>query len=185
MLGLSRVGSVVAFAAVGAAVLLGALLVTTAGRTRRSLTGGVLAVGAIAVVAAGIVFAATGPRHIEEGGEKPEANSRSVAAKSNVFAQLELRNGTLNQTQLVLGKGITASILFRNEDDGDRKLVIESFTVSKDANGNTVETPKLIESGTAGKGHVQYLTFSLPKPGSYTFRVEGGSTPVTGTIVVP
>jgi hypothetical protein len=185
MLALPRVGSVVAFAAVGASVLLGALLVTTAGRTRRSLTGGLLTLGAVGVVAAGIVFAAAGPRHIEEGGEKPDANSRSVAAKSNVFAHLVLKDGQLNQTQLVLGKGITASLLFRNEDDGDRKLVIESFTVSKDADGNNVQIPKLIESGNAGKGHEQYLTFSLPKPGSYAFRVEGGGTPVTGTIVVP
>jgi hypothetical protein len=185
MLGLSRIGSVVAFAAVGAAILLGALLVTTTGRTRRSLTSGLLAVGAVAVVTAGIVFAAVGPRHIEEGGENPEANSRSVAAKSNVFAHLEVRGGQLNQTRLVLGKGITASLLFRNEDDGERKLVIESFTASKDANGNDVQTPKLIESGNVGEGHEQYITFSLPKPGTYTFRVEGGPTPVTGTIVVP
>jgi hypothetical protein len=131
------------------------------------------------------VFAAVGPRHIEVGGETPEANSRSVAAKSNVFARLVLKDGQLNQTQLVLGKGITASLLFRNEDDGDRKIVLESFTVTKDANGANVQTPKLIESGFAGKGHEQYLTFSLPKPGSYPFSVEGGPSPVTGTIVVP
>jgi hypothetical protein len=185
MLALPRVGSVVVFAAVGATVLIGATIISTTGRTRRSLTGALLTVGAVGVIAAGVVFAAVGPRHIEVGGETPEANSRSVAAKSNVFARLVLKDGQLNQTQLVLGKGITASLLFRNEDDGDRKIVLESFTVTKDANGANVQTPKLIESGFAGKGHEQYLTFSLPKPGSYPFSVEGGPSPVTGTIVVP
>lgn len=185
MLGLSRVGSVVAFAAVGAAILVGAVLISSSGRSRRSLTGGLLAVGAVAVVAAGIAFAAVGPRHIEEGGEDPEASSKSVSAKSNVFARLMLKDGQLNQTKLVLAKGVTASILFRNEDDGDRKLVVRSFTESKDADGNTVRTPIVIESGEAGKGHEQYLTFSLPKPGTYDFEVEGGPTAVTGEIVVP
>jgi hypothetical protein len=185
MLALPRVGSVVAFAGVGAAILIGAVLITSSGRSRRLVTSGLLTAGAVTVVAAGIAFAAVGPRHIEEGGEKPDANSRTVGAKSNVFARLVLADGKLNQTQLVIGKGVTASLLFRNEDDGDRKLVIESFTVTKDADGNQVETPKLIESGNAGKGHEQYLTFSLPKPGTYDFRVEGGPTPVTGTIVVP
>jgi hypothetical protein len=185
MLALPRVGSVVAFAAVGAAIHLGAVLISSSGRSRRTLTGGLLAVGAVGVVAAGIAFAAVGPRHIEAGGEKPDANSRSVSAKSNVFARLVLKDGKLNQSQLVLSKGVTASILFRNEDEGDRKLVVESFTESKDADGNTVRTPIKIESGEAGKGHEQYLTLSLPKPGTYEFRVEGGPTPVTGEIVVP
>jgi Cupredoxin-like domain len=185
MLALPRIGSVVAFAGVGVVILIGAVLISSSGRARRSLTSGLLTVGAVAVVAAGVVFAAVGPRHIEEGGEKPDANSRTVAAKSNVFARLVLSDGQLNESQLVLSKGVTASILFRNEDDGDRKLVVESFTESKDADGNTVQTPKLIESGNAGKGHSQYLTLSLPKPGTYDFRVEGGSAPVTGTIVVP
>jgi hypothetical protein len=141
--------------------------------------------GAVGIVTAGIVFAAVGPRHIEEGGENPEASSKAVAAKSNVFAHLVLKDGQLNETQLVLGKGITASILFRNEDDGDRKIVIDTFVESKDADGNTVRTPATIQSGTAGKGHEQYLTIALPKPGSYAFRVEGGPSPVAGTIVVP
>jgi hypothetical protein len=185
MLALPRAGSVVVFAGVGALVLVGAVLISSSGRSRRVVTGAVLTLAGIIVVTAGIVAAAIGPRHVEEGGEKPDANSRTVGAKSNVLAELTLHNNQLNETHLVLGKGITGSILFTNEDEGDRKLVIESFTVSKDANGNEVRTPYLIESGDAAQGHQQYVTFSLPQSGNYPMSVEGGPSPVTGEIVAP
>jgi hypothetical protein len=185
MLAMSRVGSIVAFGAVGVAILVGAVLVVSSGRWRRIVAVVLLTVGGVVAVTAGIVAAAIGPRQIEEGGEKPDANSKTVGAKADVFAELVLENGQLNQTQLVLGKGITASILFTNKEDGDRKVVIESFTVSNDPDGKAVRTPYLIESGYAGQGDQQYLTFSLPQPGNYPMSVEGGPTPVTGKIVVP
>src|SRR4029077_573845 len=74
LIALPKGGAYVVFGLVPAMILLVGWLVTARRNLNRSLIAGLLVVGAIAVLAGGIISAATGPRsiekHHEEGGEQ-------------------------------------------------------------------------------------------------------------------
>ena len=55
----------------------------------------------------------------------------------------------------------------------------------KDANGNVIQEPVTYHTDVIGNGKAQILTVTMPYPGTYTFRSQGGSGELVGKIVVP
>ncbi len=205
MLAVSRDGSAVIFIVVAALILLGLSLIALKPKLRTSLVSTVCTFVVLGLVAAGIAAASVGERneldaasrgghylkmeceeerseHFDKGAEK------TVSAKSSVIATVVLEGGKL--TAKVQGiEGIAdvitvprsnpSSILFRNKDAKDRRLVayLGKQTV-------TTDVVKSVETCTqlVGEGHTQLLTFIIPKPSKtddpYILSVPGveGST---------
>jgi hypothetical protein len=72
LIAIPKGGAYVVFGLVPAVILLVGWLVTARPNLNRNLVAGLLVVGAIAVLAGGVITAATGPRTIEEHHEEEE-----------------------------------------------------------------------------------------------------------------
>jgi hypothetical protein len=100
-----------------------------------------------------------------------EDAAREVAAKSSVAATVTLRDGRLtarassthaDTTTLFLTRGNVANILFRNEDDAERRLTISLGT---EAVGETdAVAPLLLCTALVGEDQAQLLTVRPTKP---------------------
>lgn len=100
-----------------------------------------------------------------------EDAARAVGAKSSVIATVTLKDGALSArvvsthadtSVLTLSRGDVSNILFRNEDDADRRLTISLGT-------ETVEDTDVVAdvlqcTALIGKGQAQLLTVRPTKP---------------------
>ena len=183
MLTLHENAAVVVFVVVGALVLGGAVILAGApGLAKRALpVFGV--VGFAGLLAAGVVGIARGEADHTELQEK---TGNAVALKSNPEAVITITEGKLSVDKLTIPKGITANLLFRNDDKEARELVVVGKRARKEGTQTVVEQFTAQTEAIAG-GKVALLTVRLPKPGEYDFYVadEAGSKVATGKVVVP
>jgi hypothetical protein len=215
MLGLpSKTSTVVAFSVLAAIVLVvGTTFALRRGTSKTALTG-VLSVGAIALIAGGAFAGINGERETHEhettgtlaeedqcGVEETEADenaSQTVAAKSNVAAELIYDGSELEADvpgfdgdfeTLQLPRSTPTNVLFRNESDGEARLVLELHP-AEDANG-VVAGPERVCTALVEEGGVQLITFEFDRPSfaleadgvAYEFTVAGSDA--TLGVVVP
>jgi hypothetical protein len=179
MLSLPETGAIVLFSVVGLLVLAVAVALAKKDATSHKVLMGIGAVGVVALAVGAIVGVSRGEYHHDE---KEEPN-RAVAAKSNTLATVRATEGSVVWEHddgivedIVVPKGIAASVLFRNQTGKRAKLVVESVEVQTDAAGVTKEVSRPYETEEIEDGKVKYLTFVEPKAGKFkmTIEAEGG-----------
>ena len=214
MLSLTKSGTVAAFSVVAAIVLLVGYLIAARPRVSGGMVAGVCSVGAVALLVGGAVAGIEGERDLhphettadiaEEGlcgteeTEADEKASQTVSAKSSLAATVVLdEDGTLRYQQpgadlggaLQLPRSTPVNVLFRNQSDEERRLVIdtgpvgdaaaEATTTGEEPEGRVVCTALVEPDGE------QLLTLVFAKP---SFSVEGGfafGVPGVDTATVP
>lgn len=216
MLGLpSKSATVVAFSVVAAIILgLGAVVGMRRGISRTAL-GGTFGLALVALAGGGAFAGLNGERDIEEhhttayiaergecGAEETEADehaSQTVAGKSNVAAEVIYDGSTLHwevsgfvpgvddSGPLVLPRSNPNNVMFRNESDGEARLVIDMFP--REVDGEAVG-PARICTALTKEGGVQFLTLKFDLPSfavndgeGYTFTVPGSDASLE--VVVP
>ena len=205
MLSLSKTGGPVAFGTIAALVLGAGFLVAFRRNLGNAVVAGVAAVAVLALVAGGIAAALSGEREIDahetiddlaaEGActdeevEGDENAGRSVADKANLFAEVILReDDTLVATEtgvegeqetLTFQRANPANVLFVNESDEERRLVLEfgELEVTDEVTGEE-ETLALMEcTPLVGEGGSQLMTVTIGRSslayGPYQFVVPG------------
>ena len=211
MLGLpDKSSTVVAFSVAAALVLaVGAFVGLRRGVSKVSLTGA-FSVAAIALIGAGAFAGLNGEREIEEhhstayiaeedecGTEETEADERAsqtVAAKSNLAAEVTFDGSTLTAdvpgfdgdfAALTLPRANPSNVLFRNESDHHARLVIEMHPEVVDGEPSG---PERLCTALVEEGGVQLLTLEFDRPSvalddGYEFTVPG--TDAALEVVVP
>lgn len=212
MLGLpSKSATVVAFAVVAAVVLVVGAFLGSQRRFGGAAITGTLSVALVALIAVGAVYGFNGERDIHEhettgdlaetdecGVEETEADekaSQTVSAKSNAAAELTFDGSALTANvpgsdgdfdQLTLPRSNPSNILFRNESEGEARLVVELHPAVGD-DGQPLG-PERVCTALVDEGGVQLLTVVFTRP---SFAVEEGyAFTVAGTdaelgVVVP
>jgi hypothetical protein len=200
MLAIPKSAAVGVFIGLGALVLVIAVILSTPRRLSGAVLSVVLVLGGVGVLTAGVVGASTGERdelhnHEEETG--PEKNtSNAVADKSSVAANITVTADGMTPLEINLPRSTSLNLLFTNEDDVPRQLVVEAGERPKlqddgqpatDANGTAIMEPIEFRSDYLGSGKAAVLTVNMPKPGIFTFRTQtGDDLGVTeGKVVVP
>lgn len=211
MLGLpSKSSTVVAFSvAAGLVLAVGTFVGLRRGVSKTSLTG-VFSVAAIALIGAGTFAGLNGEREIEEhhstayiaeenecGTEETEADERAsqtVAAKSNLAAELTFDGSTLTADvpgfdgdfdALTLPRANPSNVLFRNESEHHARLVIEMHPEIVDGEP---AGPERLCTALVEEGGVQLLTLVFARPSvalddGYEFNVPGSDAALD--VVVP
>lgn len=190
MLALDKSAGTLVFAFVSAIVLgVGAVIAVRRNVSRR-IVGAMSAVVLVALAGAGVATALDGEREqlVEYSAEDPYRDrgctaekaysdkkaSRSVAAKSNILATVTLRDGQLiaevagysePQSELYIQRANPSTILFVNETDEARRMVLSYGKVVEDL-GDGVERETLLQSCTSKveKGGQQSVTVRIPQP---------------------
>jgi hypothetical protein len=188
MLGIDSKAGAVVFGVAAAVVLLAGwvLSVKVSGKAIAAAT----AAGLALVIGSGVAFGLNGERdQLAEASEEdhfaaehrecdsPEAQhfdedaARAVGAKSSLAATVTLKDGkltarvsstTIDATALTISRGNVSNILFRNEDDEDRRLTISLGT---EAVGDTEAVAPVLQcTALIGEGQEQLLTVRAPKP---------------------
>jgi hypothetical protein len=210
MLFLSKTGGPAVFIVIAALILVGGFLFAYRPSLRGGAIAGVLAIAAVGLVTGGIVAALEGERETEahettgdladegecatpEETEADENASQNVAAKANVTADIFLESdGTLvahsegvdaPRTTLDVVRNTPTNVLFHNESDAERRLVLDLGTRPEvdEATGETVPdavVPNQICTALTDEGGSQFLTFSIAQPSlgaetPYRFVVPG------------
>lgn len=151
MLFLSKTGGPIVFGVLAALVLAVGAAVAYRPQLRNATVQAVAAVAVLGLVAGGVAAALAGPRDIEahettgalathgecETAEETHADnnaSQTVGAKANIHGEIILRSdGTLvartigipgDHSELVITRSNPTNIIFRNESDDDRRLVL-------------------------------------------------------------
>jgi hypothetical protein len=197
MLAIPEGAAVAAFIGLGAVILVVAAVRSLRPRVPRALMAVVLLVGGVGVLAGGIAGAVSGERTVESPGG-PEGNdktSNAVADKSALAAALTVSDTGFSQDAFTIPRSLPVNILFQNNDNAPRNLVIEAGEEVatdengqevKDAQGNVVMRKITFRTDFIGHGKAVVLNVRMPKPGSFTFRSDGGTTgTITGTVRVP
>jgi hypothetical protein len=198
MLAIPKDAAIVVFICIGALVLLVATLLASRHRVSSSVIALALVVGGVGVLAGGVAGATKGERtfehHTSEVFDPNKKTSNQVANKASVFALVEATSSGLNPDSLTIPRSTPSNLLFENKDSAPRNLVVEAGTQPKtdangkqvkDANGNVIQEPVTYHTDVIGNGKAQILTVTMPYPGTYTFRSQGGSGELVGKIVVP
>jgi hypothetical protein len=202
MLTLSKEGGPAAFGTIAALVLAAGFLVAFRRHLDTKVVGGIGAVALIALVAGGVAAALSGERDLhphetmedvaaagECGVEETEADenaSQSVSAKASLFAEIllndddelvatELGVAGAETTTLTFQRTNSTNVLFHNESDEDRRLVLEYAVAGDDTDEPFVAAQQctaLVEEGGS-----QFMTFSIDLPseaaGPFQFVVPG------------
>jgi hypothetical protein len=185
MLSLPETGAIVLFTAVGLVVLAVAVVLAKKDATSRKVLMGIGAAGVLALSVGAIVGVNRGEAdRTEEAALKSLENpNKAVAAKSSTLATVRATDGSVvwehdgsAVEEIVVPKGIAASVLFRNQTGKRAKLVVESVEVQTDAGGVTKTVSRPYETEEIADGKVKYLTFVEPKAGKFkmTIEAEGG-----------
>jgi hypothetical protein len=220
MLFLSKSGGPAVFIVIAALILVCGFLFAYRPSLRGGAIAGVMAIAAVGLVTGGIVAALEGERETEahettgdlaaEGEcdtpDETEADdnaSQNVAAKANLTAEIILESdGTLVArsegvdeplSTLVLVRNNPTNVLFRNESDDDRRLVLDLGTRPEvdEATGETVPDTKVanqICTTLVEDGGSQFMTFSIAEPSElaenpYRFVVPGVDGAEVGVVV--
>jgi hypothetical protein len=210
MLFLSKTGGPAVFVIIAAFILFGGFLFAYRPSLRGGAIAVVIAIAGVGLVTGGIVAALEGERdtHAHETtsdlasegecatAEETEADdnaSQAVAAKANVAAELILReegelvaqNEGLNgdQASVVVARNNPVNVLFHNESDEPRRLVLDLGTRNEvdPETGDTVPdtpVPNQVCTTLVDDGGSQFLTFSIAEPSvvaesPYRFVVPG------------
>ncbi len=213
MLGLpSKSATVAAFSVLAAIVLaVGAFVGAKRGLKRSAMTGA-FSVAAVALIAAGAIFGLNGEREVEEhhdtayiaeenecGTEETEADdnaSQTVGNKSNLSAEVTFDGSSLTSEavgfdgafdSLNLPRSNPNNVLFRNESDGEARLVIEMHPLESD-DADEPTGPERLCTALVEEGGAQLLTIEFDRPSvalddGYAFTVPG--TDATLEVVVP
>jgi hypothetical protein len=184
MLTLHETAAVVAFIGLGALILVGATILANSPGASRKLLPLFLVVGGVGLVAAGVVGIARGEA---DHAELHEKLPNIVAAKSNPEAVVHLgEGGALEPAQLIVPKGTFTNLIFRNDDPGERKLVVQGKRA--ETVGTKTETV-LFEEETEyiEEGKVAFLAIRFGKSGTFEYWVADheGHKVATGKVVVP
>ncbi len=214
MLFLSKSTGPVIFAALALLVLAGGFLFAYRPRIDSRVLRSVGAVALVALVAGGVAASIAGEREIHpeettatlaaEGRcatpEETEADhnaSQTVGAKANITAEIILNaDGTLtavpvaanasdNNDQLAISRSSETNVLFRNESDTPRRLVLDMGTRPVEGGDSTQLEPNQLCTALADENGRQFLSFKLgaASSGENTYKffvpgVEGQSIPV-------
>ena len=200
MLTLSKEGGPAVFGTIAALVLAAGFLVAFRRNLDTKVVGGIAVVALIALAAGGFAAALSGERELhthetmedvaaagECGVEETEADenaSQSVSAKASLFAEILLDNdGQLVATDLGLPGETTTltfqrtnptNVLFINESDEERRLVLE-YAVASDGDPPSVAAQQC--TALVDEDGSQFLTFSIDLPsevyGPFRFVVPG------------
>jgi hypothetical protein len=210
MLFLSKTGGPAVFVVIAALILLGAFLFAYRPTVRGGAIAAVMAIAALGLVTGGVVAALEGEREthahettgdlaadgecdVTEETEADDNASQNVAAKANVTAELFLgddgtlvaRNEGLNgdQNMVIVTRNTPTNVLFHNESDEERRLVLDLGTRAEvdEATGDTVpdtEVPHQVCTTLVEDGGTQFLSFSISLPSElaetpYRFVVPG------------
>ena len=190
MLSLEKSAGVAVFGVAAALVLTFGTLLAFRRNVSRRIVGAVCGVVLVALAGAGVATALDGEREqlteaaeedhfahrgcTEEKEYSDKKASRSVAAKSNVLATVTLRDGQLvaevagypePQTELYIQRANASTIVFVNETDEPRRMVLSYGKVVEDL-GDGVEKETLLEACTSKveKGGQQSVTVVIPQP---------------------
>ena len=193
MLGLSKTGTTVLFAIVGALIItLAYVFAAQPGRSKAAIAA--VAVGAIVVVAGGAASGLGGERDIEEHEtaaglneegvdictspeefEADEKASQSIAAAAAVAATITLDDSgqlsyQLNGPSAPGSDGITLprsnpnNIIFRNDSGEERRLSVSLGTRASEEEGSEEEVPNYICTALVEDGGAQNITVIAPLP---------------------
>jgi hypothetical protein len=200
MLAIPKAAAVIVFILLGATVLLVATLIGTRKRLNPSIVALALVVGAVGILIAGVVGAANGERefekHTTQVADPNKKTANKVGDKASVFATVVASSSALTPNQLTVARSLAVNILFENDDTGGgpRDFEVNAGTQPKtdttgkpitDAKGNAVTEPVIYFTDYIGHGKTALLTVTMPTPGVFTIRSQGGSGVLTGTVVVP
>jgi hypothetical protein len=210
MLFLSKSGGPAVFIVIAALILVGGFLFAYRPSLRGGAIAGVMAIATVGLVTGGIVAALEGERETEahettgdlaadgecDTTEETEADdnaSQNVAAKANLTAEIILESdGTLVARSegvdeplatLVVVRNNPTNVLFHNETDDERRLVLDLGTRAEvdEATGETVpetEVPNQLCTTLVEDGGSQFMTFLIAEPSDaaetpYRFVVPG------------
>jgi hypothetical protein len=215
MLALDKSAGVAVFGVAAALVLAVGAVIAVRRNASRRIVGAMSAVVLVALAGAGVATALDGEReqlteaaaedHFAHRGCSEEKEysdkkaSRSVGAKSNVLATVTLRDGQLIaevagyegvQSEVYIQRANPSTILFVNDTDEARRMVVSYGMVVEDLGGG-VEKETLLQSCTSKieKGGQQSVTVVAPRPSfasdePFTITVPGVET-ARLTVVVP
>lgn len=212
MLGLPTKSATVAAFAVLAAIVVaaGAFVGMRRGLSRPAMTGA-FSVALIALIAAGTVYGLVGERETEEhhttayiaeedecGTEATEADERAsqtVANKSNLSAEVTFDGSTLTSKAtgftgtfdtLTLPRSNPNNVMFRNESEGEARLVLEMHPMEN--SDGELTGPERLCTALVEEGGAQLLTIVFDQPSralddGYAFTVPGADASLE--VVVP
>lgn len=212
MLFLSKTSGPAVFGLIALVVLLGGFVIAFRPSVRGGAVAVVSVVAAFGLVAGGVAAALEGERDLHphettsdlaaegdcdttEETEADERASQTVAAKSNLTAEVILReDGTLvaknlgvtgDQDTVVVTRASPTNVLFRNESSEERRLVLDLGTRPElDADGEEIvdrQVPDQRCTALVEEGGTQLLSFSILTASSvadtpYAFTVPGVDT---------
>jgi hypothetical protein len=171
MLSLTETGAIIAFAVVGAVILIAATALARRTSMSRNALSGVLGVGFAAIVAFAVIGISRGEHVAAENVPEVEKKAtNAVANKANTIASvnatdagLELRHDGQILQPLLIPRALTTSLLFRNDTGEKAQLVVESVKVVIDKEGASTIEPDEFATGYIGEGKSTYLTVNIPK----------------------
>ncbi|MGE0877235.1 MAG: hypothetical protein AB7L13_02120 [Acidimicrobiia bacterium] len=178
MLALGKDGAVYVFMGFATVVFLIAIGIAYAPKLKKQMLVGVLGLGAVVVVAGGIVGLVSGEREFH-GGEA--GRTRYVSNSANMLATVTFADEKLDIENLGIAKGLFVTVRFVNKGEERHKLVVDAGKDPKTGAEYVYETAALDHNGA------QVLTFKMPNSGDYEYAVEdeGGHKVATGKITVP
>ena len=203
-LALSKDAGAIVFSILGILVLFFGSVLSVRRGTSVRFVGAVSGVVLLSLSVVGVVLALDGEReqlteaaaedHFahracgEEVEYSDEHAARAVSAKSSVAATVTLKDGALYAemdgysgplTSITLQRSLNSSILFHNEDEGERRMVVTYGKVVESLGGG-VERETLLQACTSlvAKGGQQGVVVNIPKPSFSS--TEGFSITVPG-----
>ena len=203
-LALSKDAGAIVFSILGILVLFFGSVLSVRRGTSVRFVGAVSGVVLLSLSVVGVVLALDGEReqlteaaaedHFahracgEEVEYSDEHAARAVSAKSSVAATVTLKDGALYAemdgysgplTSITLQRSLDSSILFHNEDEGERRMVVTYGKVVESLGGG-VERETLLQACTSlvAKGGQQGVVVNIPKPSFSS--TEGFSITVPG-----
>jgi hypothetical protein len=201
MLAIPKGATFVVFIGLGALVFVVGVLLSRPRKVPGAAVAIVLVLGAVGILTAGVVGASRGERHelvnheAETGPDKKTSNA--VAAKANVAGTVVASTASATLPDLTIPRSLPTNLLFDNETDVPRQLLILAGTEPKlddkgqevkDASGNVITVPITFHTDYIGQSKTQLVTVTMPKPGTYEYRAQIGDTDqgaIVGKIVVP
>ena len=174
LLSMSSEAAVIAFIIFGAALLLGAIVVSMSEERSGAFGAALMLILGVAVITAGCLAVGIGEREFHEAAEENEADrTQTVSDKASVCGTITVSGNQMTPDQITIPRALVCNILFKNNDDGTkRSLVLET---GEDTH---------IETGAVEAPSSQILTVRLPNPGVYELRVEGDGDEIVGSITV-
>jgi hypothetical protein len=199
MLAIPKGAAVVVFIGLGAVVLVAGALLAKPRKVPGGLLATVLVLGAAGILTAGIVGASRGERNElanhEEAVGPDKKTSNAVGAKASVAAMITVTQGTSSLPDLTIPRSAPTNLLFVNNSDVPRQLVVFAGTEPKldekgqpvkDAAGNEITVPITFHTDYIGTGKQQLLTVTMPRPGPFEYRSQAGDNVgvIAGKVVV-